>query len=50
MPMSSCHEFDQLDTDETGVNTSKLIKISLINDFKFCRMLAYQSNQDQAEI
>ena len=55
MPMSSDHEVHELDIDETGVKTSKLMKVSLINYPKFsklftgCRMLAYQTSQDKAE-
>ena len=38
MPMSSDHEVDELDIDETGVKTSKLMKVSLINDPKFSKL------------
>ena len=38
MPMSLHHEGDELDIDETGVKTSKLTKVSLINDPKFSNL------------
>ena len=56
MPMGLDHEVDELNIDETGVKTSKLTKVSLINDSKFSKLFkgvglfAYQTSWDQAEI
>ena len=49
VPMSSGHEVDELDIDETGVKTSILMKVSLImipnfQHFSQCRTLAYQTS------
>ena len=38
MPMSSGYEIDELDIDETGAKTSKLMKVSVINDPKFLNL------------
>ena len=36
--MWSDHEVDELDIDETGVKTSKLMKVSILNDPKFSKL------------